>query len=177
MNTVFLAFLLAGAMSGEFDATDVGVGGRAAWHPIALVGVEGEVTWYPGDFDRDPAFSSHRVETLVGATIGPAIGRFRPFAKVRPGFVAFGEAPRPFACILIFPPPLRCALAGGRTLFALDVGGGVEWLSSGRTFVRADAGDRIVRYPGPVFGADREIHRESFSGHDFRMSISAGMRF
>jgi hypothetical protein len=168
---------LAGAVSSEFDSTDVGVGGRLSWHPASLVGVEAELDWYPGDFADDPAFSGSRVEGLFGATIGPRIGALRPFAKLRPGFVAFREAPEPFACILIFPPPLRCQLGAGRTVFALDVGGGVEWLPSGRTFVRVDAGDRMMRYPGPAFTRDRTIRSDAFFGHDFRFSIGGGVRF
>jgi hypothetical protein len=35
-------------------------------------------------------------------------------------------APEPFACILIFPPPLACTLGAGRTLAVLDAGGGIE---------------------------------------------------
>jgi hypothetical protein len=167
----------AGADSGEFDSTDRGVGGRVSWHPLSLVGVEAELDYYPGDFADEPAFSSSRVEGLFGATVGPRIGPFRPFAKLRPGFVAFREAPEPFACILIFPPPLACQLAVGRTVFALDVGGGLEWLPSDRTVVRIDAGDRAMRYPGPILNRDGSIENETFFGHDFRFAIGGGVRF
>lgn len=177
MNYVFIAFLLTGAASSEFDSTDPGVGGRVSWQPTALLGVEGEIDFYPGDLGERVAFSGSRVEGLFGATVGPRLGRLRPFAKLRPGFLTFREAPEPIACILIFPPPVRCVLAGGRTLFALDVGGGVEWLSSGRTFVRVDAGDRVVRYPVPIIDTSGTIRREAFSGHDFRFSIGGGLRF
>jgi hypothetical protein len=177
MEYVFIALLLAGSVSSEFDTTDVGFGGRGSWHPVPLVGVEGEVALYPGDLGGRVAFSGSRVEGLFGATVGPRLGRIRPFGKLRPGFVRFGEAPEPIACILIFPPPLRCTLAGGRTLFALDVGGGVEWLSSGRTFVRVDAGDRMVRYPVPTIDSSGAVRRESFAGHDVRFAIGGGLRF
>jgi hypothetical protein len=177
MEYVFLAFLLAGSVSSEFDSTDLGVGGRAAWHPVPLVGVEGEVAFYPGDLGERVAFSGSRVEGLFGATVGPRLGRVRPFAKLRPGFLRFGEAPQPIACVLIFPPPLRCTLAGGRTLFALDAGGGVEWIASERTFVRVDAGDRIVRYPVPTIDSSGAVQSESFHGHDFRFTLGAGVRF
>jgi hypothetical protein len=177
MEYVFIAFLLAGNVSSEFDTTDLGVGGRASWHPVPLVGVEGEVAFYPGDLGEPVAFSGSRVEGLFGATLGPRLGAVRPFAKLRPGFLRFGEAPAPIACILIFPPPLRCTLAGGRTAFALDVGGGVEWFSSGRTFVRVDAGDRIVRYPAPTIDSSGTVRSESFAGHDFRFTVGGGLRF
>ena len=168
---------LATIASGEFDSTDVGVGGRLSWHPLSFVGVEGELTFYLGDFADAPAFSARRVESLFGATVGPRLGAFRPFAKVRPGFVAFFEAPAPFACILIFPPPLNCAMASGPTLFALDVGGGVEWFPSGRTVVRVDVGDRAIRYPSPTIDNEGTVQDTNFFGHDFRFTIGGGFRF
>lgn len=177
MNEIFIAFVLAGAMSGEFNTTDLAVGGRVSWQPTTLIGVEGEIDLYPGDLGERVPFSAGRVEGLFGATVGPRLGRVRPFAKLRPGFLTFREASQPIACILIFPPPLSCVLAGGRTLFALDVGGGVEWLSSSRTFVRVDAGDRIVRYPVPVIDGSGAVQDDGFSGHDFRFSIGGGLRF
>ena len=98
----------------------------------------------------------------------------RPFARLRPGFLAFrGE---PVVCILIFPPPLACQLAAGRTVFALDLGGGVELFAGSKTFVRVDAGDRMLKYPGPSFRNGRAT-QESFYSHDFRVSAGAGVRF
>ncbi len=167
----------AGAVSSEFDSTDFGVGGRISWHPATLIGVEAELDYYPADFADDPVFSGSRIEGLFGATVGPRIGPLRPFAKLRPGFVTFGEAPEPFVCILIFPPPLACHLASGRTVFALDVGGGVEWLPSDRIVIRVDAGDRAVRYPGPVIDRDGTVRDDTFFGHDFRFTIGGGVRF
>jgi hypothetical protein len=168
---------VVGAVSGEFDSTDLGVGARVSWSPTPLLGAEAEIDFSPGDFADDPAFSGSRVEGLFGVTVGPRLGSFRPFAKLRPGFLTYGEAPEPFACILIFPPPLACTLASGKTVFALDVGGGVELFPTGRTFVRIDAGDRMVRYPGPVFDNSGTIRDDSFFGHDFRFAIGGGLRF
>ena len=102
------------AASGEFDRTDAGIGGRFAWRPTTLVGVEAEIDLYPRDFPDGVAFSRGRTEGLFGVTAGPALRRVRPFARLRPGFVEFREAPAPVACILIFPPPLSCSLAAGR---------------------------------------------------------------
>jgi len=172
-----LGVQLAGAVSSEFDSTDIGVGGRFSWHPTALLGAEAEVDFYPDDFADQPAFSRSRVEGMFGVTVGPRIGRLRPFGKLRPGFVIFRDAPAPFACILIFPPPLSCALAGGETVFALDFGGGVELFPTGRTFVRVDAGDRVVRYPSPVLARDGTAREDAFFSHDFRFAIGGGVRF
>lgn len=165
------------ATVGELDATDVGVSGRLAWFPVAAIGVEGEIGLSPSDIPDSVAISSSRVEGLFGVTVGPQRGRLRPFARVRPGFLRVGEAPAPVACILIFPPPLSCTLAGGRTLFVADVGGGVSIDVTPRTSLRVDLGDRMTRYPGPSFSRDREVHDASFFGHDFRLAIGAAWRF
>ena len=172
-----LALLIAIALSGQFDASDAGIGGRAGWQATPLIGVEAEFVHYPSHFADAPVFSRSRVEGLFGATIGPRLGRVRPFGRVRPGFLRFQPAPEPIACIAIFPPPLTCELAAGRTLMAFDLGGGVDVSVGERTFVRIDAGDRMVKYPGPVFDADRQVHDEAFFGHDIRLAFSGGLRF
>jgi len=168
---------LAGAFSSEFDSTDVGIGGRVSWHQATLLGAEAEVTGYPRDFADSPGFSRGRLEALFGVTIGPRIGRHRVFAKLRPGFVMFREASQPFACIAIFPPPLSCVLATGKTVFALDLGGGLELSPTGRTFVRVDAGDRLVRYPRTVLETNSRVREGGFFSHDFRFAIGGGLRF
>jgi hypothetical protein len=165
------------ARSGEFDATDTGIGGRVAWNALDLVSAEAELNVYPRTFpaSRSTSFSSGRVEGLFGVTAGPRFARARPFAKFRPGFVRFRG--RTIACILIFPPPLACQLAAGRTVFALDVGGGVDLSAGPRTFVRIDAGDRMLKYPGPSFRPRARVAQDAFFSHDFRMSAGAGVRF
>ena len=163
--------------SAEFDDTDFGIGGLLSWHPLRLVSVEAELTAYPSDFADAPAFSSSRVEGLFGVTVGPQLGRLRPFAKVRPGFVGFAEAPEPIPCIAIFPPPIACALAAGDTVFAIDVGGGIEFQTSDRTFVRVDIGDRAVRYPSPVLDNDGTAREDAFFSHDLRIQIGGGIAF
>jgi len=105
------------------------------------------------------------------------VGRARLFARVRPGFLRVQEAPGPLVCLAIFPPPLTCELASGRTLTVFDLGGGVDVAMGERTFVRMDAGDRLVKYPGPVFDTDRKVHDEAFFGHDLRVAVAGGLRF
>jgi hypothetical protein len=165
---------VAVARSSEFDTTDTGIGGWFSWHPISLVGAEAEMTVYPTSFPNANGFSSSRIEGLFGATVGPRLGGFRPFARLRPGFVTFrGE---PTICILIFPPPLSCQL-DGRRVFALDVGGGIEVFAGTRLLLRLDAGDRLMKYPGPSFRGAGQIAADDFYSHDFRMSVGAGVRF
>ena len=165
---------IAAARSSEFDDTDTGIGGRFSWHPVALIGVEAEMTVYPASFPNANGFSRSRIEGLFGVTAGPRLAGLRPFARLRPGFLTFrGQS---VVCILIFPPPLSCELASGRTLFALDLGGGVELFPASRAVIRVDVGDRIVKYPGPSFRNGRAT-QESFYSHDFRLSAGAGVRF
>ena len=165
---------VAVARSSEFDDTDAGIGGRFSWHPAALIGVEAEMTVYPASFPNANGFSRSRIEGLFGVTAGPRLAAIRPFARFRPGFLTFrGQS---VVCILIFPPPLSCELARGRTLFALDLGGGVELFPASRAVIRVDAGDRILKYPGPSFRNGRAT-QESFYSHDFRLSAGAGVRF
>jgi len=172
-----LGVQIASAISSQFDEADVGLGGRFSWHPAGLVGVEAEINLYPGSFPDQLPFSRGRTEGLFGVTVGATFDRVRPFAKLRPGFMSFREAPQPFPCILIFPPPLSCALASGRTLFAFDIGGGVEMFATRKTFVRVDVGDRLLKYPGPVFDTNRTARERAFFSHDFRFAAGAGLRF
>jgi hypothetical protein len=165
------------ARSGEFAGTDAGIGGRLAWHPIPLIGTEAEVDFYPGDYPDGVPFSRSRIEGLFGVTVGPRVGSFRPFARLRPGFVTFHEAPEPFACILIFPPPLQCALAAGETVFALDVGGGVEYFPAERFVIRVDVGDRVLRYSRPALDHSGGVRDDGSFSHGFRLSLGAGARF
>ena len=172
-----LGVQVASAFSGQFDAADTGFGGRVSWHPHPVLGVEAEMNVFPRDFPGERPFSRGRLEGLFGVTAGVTFDRIRPFARVRPGFVTVQQAPEPFACILIFPPPLACTLASGRTLPAIDVGGGVDIITTPRTFVRVDFGDRLLKYPGPVFDADRSIRERAFFVHEFRFATGAGVRF
>jgi hypothetical protein len=164
------------ARSSEFEETSIGVSGRVGWRPMPLLGLEAEIGVYPSEFPDDLAFSSGQVEGLFGVTTGPSYGAMRLFAKARAGFLTFRESSRPIACLAIFPPPLSCTLAAGRTLPAIEVGGGAEMDLTRRTFVRVDAGDRMAKYPGPVFRRRRSV-TAGFWGHDFRVSVGGGLRF
>ena len=173
-----LGVQVASARSGEFDAVDVGFGGRVSWRPATNLGFETELNLFPQHFPDGRPFSRRRLEALFGVTAGvPVVGRLRPFARFRPGVVSIAESPEPFACILIYPPPLACTLASGRTLLAIDVGGGVDISTSRRTFARVDVGDRMLRYPGPAFDADRVVRDGSFFVHEFRFAAGGGVRF
>jgi hypothetical protein len=162
----------------EFDGVDRGAGGRLTWRATPRLGVDADVTWYPGDYPPDSfAFSGSRFEGLFGVTYGPRLDRVRPFVKAAAGFLRSSEAPEPFACIAIFPPPLNCLLGAGHTMAAYEFGGGVAIDATSSSFVRIDVADRMLGYPGPSLGADFERRDEGFFGHALRFTIGAGFRF
>jgi hypothetical protein len=163
--------------SSELDTSEVGLGMLLAWKATPLVGIEAEIVVHPADMGPAPSFSSGRVETLFGLSVGPQLARVRPFAKTRLGIIRFWESPEPLACIAIFPPPVRCTLADGRTAVGVDIGGGLELLPHGRAFVRFEAGDRVLSFPGPVMDSDGTAHEGGFFAHDLRISFGAGLRF
>jgi hypothetical protein len=164
------------AASAEFD-TDPGVSVGLAWRPGALWSAEGEIAFYPTGLPQQSQFSRSRIEGLFGVAVGPLVGRMRPFAKARAGFLTYRERSEPFPCIAIFPPPLSCLLAGGKTVPAFDVGGGLEIYATERTFIRVDLSDRILRYPGPTFDLSGDVRDESFLSDDLRFAIGGGVRF
>lgn len=168
---------VAAAQWSEFKGSDAGIGGRLTWKPSSLIGVDADLTWYPSDFPEGIAFTRSRIEGLFGATAGPRLNRVRPFARVAAGFLTVSPSPGAFACIAIFPPPLNCALAGGDTLPAYEIGGGVEIDAPSRTFIRVDVADRMLKYPGPTFDSNFEIRDEGFFGHALRLTLGAGIRF
>lgn len=169
---------LAVARSGQFESTELGIGGRVSWHPMAMLGFESEIDLYPADFPGNGvAFSARRVEGLFGITAGPRLARVRPFAKIRAGFLRYSPPTEGFACIAIFPPPLNCLMAAAGTRSIFDIGGGVEVFTGARTFVRVDAADRMVRLPAPTLVEGFTLREKGFFSHDFRLSIGGGLRF
>lgn len=169
-----LGGIVAGVASGEFDSTDAGVGVQVVWHPTPIIGAEVSVVIHPADLG-DPRFSSGRIETFFGVNVGPRIGRWRLFGKVVPAIIRYWRSPEPIACIAIFPAPVQCTLASGRTVAAFDFGGGVERFIGDRTFFRFDAGDRMLTFPGPVRDTGGAAHDNGYFAHDLRIAVSAGL--
>ncbi len=169
---------LASTSRHELDTTNLGFGGRLGFRATRLLGVEGEASFYPSDVPGELPISSSRLEGLIGVKIGPRFDRFSVFGKLRPGFVRFSSAPGPVACILIYPPPLNCVLAEGKTVMALDLGGGIELYPTKRSLVRIDVSDLLLRYPGPAINRDGEaIPSDSFWGGNLRLTFGAAIRF
>lgn len=172
---------LAGATSSEFDGADLGFGGLFIWHPARarFIATEAEANIYPSSLavGNGSPYSRRRIEALFGVTAGPTLGRVRPIAKFRPGFVWIERAPGALACPAIYPPILSCELAGGKIVLATDVGGGVEVFPTPRTMFRFDLGDRMMAYPGPAIDASGHAHPSTFYEHELRFNVGAGVRF
>jgi hypothetical protein len=82
------------AASSEFD-TDRGVSVGLALRPVSLWSAEGEIAFYPSAYPDESEFSRSRVEGLFGVGVGPLVGRLRPFAKARAGFLTYRAASDP----------------------------------------------------------------------------------
>lgn len=169
---------IASSQWSEFDGTDIGGGARVTFKPTSMIGLDADLTWYPGDFPPDGVpFTGNRLEGFLGVTAGPRLAGFRPFAKVAGGFMKTGDAPAPFACIAIYPPPLMCLMGGGQNMPAFEIGGGVELLPTGHALLRFDIADRFLKYPGPAFNSKREVKDAAFFGGALRFTLGAGIRF
>jgi hypothetical protein len=161
----------------EFDGSDYGLGGRFTFRPLRFIGFDADLAWYLQEFPDDPEFSGSRFEGLFGVTLGPQLGGLRPFVKGAYGFLNSSAAPEPLPCITIFPPPLFCVMAEGHSLPAFEFGGGVQLDVSTRGFIRVDIGSRWLRYPGPSFDSEMEVHDRNYWGARSRLSFGGGVKF
>jgi hypothetical protein len=161
-----------------FSKVDCGFGSRFTFHPIASLGIEGEINIFLRDLGKPAAFSGSRTEALFGVKAGRRLGPFGFFGKLRPGFVRYGKAPRGMACIaiLIWPPPLECSISMGATNFALDFGGVIESYPSRHTMIRLDLGDTMIRFRGPA-SASVGRFKDDFNVHNFQLNVGFGFRF
>ena len=160
----------------EFDQTEAGFGAKVSYRVSPWLAADGEVSFFPSDAGS-PAFSRSRLEGLAGVRVGPRLGRAGIFAAFRGGAVRFAEAPESFPCILIYPPPLVCAIAAGDTLPTVQLTGGFEIFPGDRLVVRIEAGDQLLQYSGPALTADREVFDDSRWTHNFKATASVGLRF
>jgi hypothetical protein len=171
------ASLAAGATRfSEFEDTGVAMTASVSRRVVGWLALEAQLGFSPSDLGRPP-FSASRVEVFLGARAGSRLGPLRWFAAARPGFLRLAKAEEPFACILIYPPPLECTLQSGRTLPALQLGAGLEAHPGARALVRIEVGGLLLRYPGPAFTRNRETFDDALWSWNPRASVSLGVRF
>ncbi len=171
-----LGFEVPVAKLSQVDETDAGPGLRLGFDLSRSVALEGTLGFFPGDLG-DPAFSGSRWQALAGLKAGRRGDKAGVFATLRGGVTGFGEAPAAFPCILIYPPPLSCQMAGGDTLATVQLGGAVEYYPSSRSVLRLEAGDQLLRWPGPVIDGEGQVRDGDFWDHDLRLSVGLGWRF
>lgn len=160
----------------QVDQADTGLGLRLGFDLSRSVALEAALGHFPGDLG-DPAFSGSRTQALLGLKLGRRGEQVGAFATLRGGVTSFSEAPEPFPCILIYPPPLTCRLAAGDTLPTLGFGGALEYYPSPRAVLRLEAGDQLLRYPGPVLDGEGQAREADFWDHDLRLTVGFGWRF
>jgi hypothetical protein len=160
----------------EFEDWSPGITVSLSRRLAPWLGADAQLGFSPSDLG-DAGFSASRVEGFLGLSGGPRFGRHQAYAAVRPGFVRFAEAPEPIACIAIYPPPLVCAIAGGDTVFGLQLGAGAQINPSPRSVVRVEAATLLLRYPGPASTRDRSTLDDALWIHNLRLALSVGLRF
>jgi hypothetical protein len=163
----------------ELSTTDAGVGADVAWRFSPSLAIDGAFTWFPGS-DASTGASGRRQQRtlgLAGLRTGVSAGAVDLFARGRAGYLRFGSQPAT-ACILIFPTPLVCQLAGGYTAFAAEIGGGasVAVIPSGRLRASVSAGDLMVRYGVQALRPDGTT-TEGFISHNLLVTIGAAWQF
>jgi len=127
--------------------TNYGFGGRFGYRVSKYFTLEGEGNFFPHDGVLD---AGRKIQGFFGVKAGKRFEKIGVFAKARPGFVRYsrGDYREPGGpCIAVFPQPIGCFQALGRTSFAIDLGGVFEYYPTKRTIIRFDAGDTIVRLP------------------------------
>lgn len=162
----------------ELEATDFGFGLRPSWRLGSWIAIDAEATLAPGDLGGARPFSGSRTEFLGGLRFGRDLGASGAYGLLRGGVVKFAEADAPFPCILIFPPPLTCAIAqGGDTVPAVEFGAGYQYAIDERARLFVELRDQMVKYEGPVMDASFEPRLESFWSHNPRLTFGLGWAF
>ena len=161
----------------ELSSTDAGVGADVAWRFSPSLAVDGSLTWYPSASTAGSSQHQQRTLGLAGVRAGVTAGTVNLFARARGGFLRFGSEPAS-VCILIFPTPLTCQLAGGYTAFAADLGGGasVSLIPSGRLRASVGAGDLMVRYGFQALRPNGTT-TDGFISHNLLVTIGAAWQF
>jgi hypothetical protein len=143
----------------DLGTTDSGVGGRISFSINPGIAVEAELNYFPQD-RRGPFESGRKTQALFGVKTGLRSDTAGVFGKIRPGFIHFS---RDFD-----------GLEVGKTNFALDIGGVIEFYPGSSSFVRFDVGDTIIRFgqQTTLFGPTG-----SFTSHNLQFSAGVGVRF
>ena len=128
--------------------TEPGFGGRFTVNITDYLAAEAQVDFYPNDNRSGSDFAGGRMTTgLFGVKAGKRYERFGIYAKARPGFVRFERTFVGFTDVTPTPQfPDFVPQFRGRTEFATDIGGVLEFYPTRRIVTRFDIGDTIIRF-------------------------------
>lgn len=196
------------SLSADFDGDRTGLGVTLGYRFATFKGgkftatAEAEFNFLPGRvFTGDVRKSGRVKQGLFGLKVGRKFEKFGVFAKVRPGFINYSNGTP------ITPTLVNSTLSSGsgtisigtfgvsrqgsgRTNFATDVGGVVEFYPTKKVFTRFDFGDTIVRLRStvlefPIFTTTggttttviQRIPIPAATQHNFQFSAGIGFRF
>lgn len=127
-----------GTVFSNFFPNAPGFGGRVGYLPSRFWSVEAELNFFPEQDDDFGIIGGAKTQGLFGVKAGPRFEKFGVFGKVRPGFIRFQR-------VLDCPEgTISSCNDDGKTKFALDLGGVVEYYPTERTAVRVDFGDTVI---------------------------------
>ncbi len=130
-----------------------------------------EINYFPEARENFAApfyLNSRRTQGLFGVKMGARSETMGIFAKLRPGFMHFGEGTLDPRIATLLPAPARVS----STEFALDLGGVFELYPTRRAALRFDLGDTIIRFSG-----NSPIGGPSTTTHNLQLSVGVGFRF
>lgn len=163
------------SLNRDFDNRN-GFGGRFTYNINRYVAAEAETNFYPGE-----TFEGRGVQFVAGIKAGKRFSKFGIFGKARPGFLYLSQGKNEFSGTDITNFNVRRV---GRTDFALDLGGVLEFYPTKNIITRFDAGDTIVRSGSQKFVAFFDQNGKptffSFSGSTrqyFQFTAGIGFRF
>lgn len=155
----------------EFVVSDSGFGGRVTYNLTDNFGLEGEINFFTerrANFAEPFYLNSRRTQGLFGVKTGMRSEKAGVFAKLRPGFMHFGEGTADPRIQTLLPVPPTAS----STEFSLDVGGVLELYLSRRVALRFDLGDTIIRFGGsPSLGGPRD------TTHNLQFTTGVVFRF
>lgn len=198
------------SLSADFDGDRTGLGVTLGYRFSTFKGgkftatAEAEFNFLPGRvFTGDVRKNGRVKQGLFGVKLGRKFEKFGVFGKVRPGFINYSNGKNDFPTnfnISTFPGSGSGIISGssfglprqggGKTNFATDIGGVVEFYPTKKVFTRFDFGDTIVRLRSTVLEFPvltttggtttiviQRIPIPAATQHNFQFSAGIGFRF
>ncbi len=194
------------SLSADFDGDRTGLGVTLGYRFATFkdnkytATAEAEFNFLPGRvFTGDVRKNGRVKQGLFGLKVGRKFEKYGVFAKVRPGFINYsnGTVATPTLINTTFGNGTITGFSGigrgsgsGKTNFATDIGGVVEFYPTEKVFTRFDFGDTIVRLRStvlefPTFTTTggtttiviQRIPIPATTQHNFQFSAGIGFRF